>query len=302
MKRALITWITSARASVLAACRRADLGYRAMRALEAGALLLRRIGFAPLVEATRDHVLALGGPFEARIGTARLSGASVPHLAYFRELRAGRESYMSDLLEAAAAPDAVVADAGAHLGYLTQLAAARGARVYAFEPNPETRGLLERGLARSGLARRVTVVPRALADRTEQRRLYVSGGGDTSSLHEHGAEAREVTVSCVRGDEFFAPDQRLDVLKLDIEGGEIDALTGLRETLERSKAGLTVFAECNPDALTAAGHDAEVLVATLRGHGLTVYVCDEEARELTPWSGPPASGSYVNLVARPDPA
>ena len=276
------------------------MGYRVVRLLEAGALLLRRIGLAPLVEAARDRVLALGGPFESRIGPTRLSGASVPHLAYFRELRAGREGYMSELLAAAAAPGAVVADGGAHLGYLTQLAAARGARVYAFEPNPETRALLERGLARAVLADRVTVVPQALAARTEQRRLYLSGGGDTSSLYDHDG-AREVTVSCVRGDEFFAPAERLDVLKLDIEGGEVDALAGLRETLERSKAGLTVFAECNPDALTAAGHDAEALVAALRAHGLAVYVCDEAARTLVPWSGPPASGSYVNLVARSEP-
>jgi FkbM family methyltransferase len=276
------------------------VGYRVMRTLEAGALLLRRTGLAPLVDAARDRVLALGGPFESHIGPARLSGAGVPHLAYFRELRAGREGYMSELLAAAAAPGAVVVDAGAHLGYLTQLAAARGARVYAFEPNPETRELLERGLARSRLADRVTVVPQALAARTEQRRLYLSGGGDTSSLYEHGG-ARAVTVSCVRGDEFFAPDERLDVLKLDVEGGEVDALAGLRETLERSKAGLTVFAECNPDALTAAGHDAETLVAALRAHGLAVYVCDEAARALVPWSGPPASG-YVNLIARSEPA
>jgi FkbM family methyltransferase len=158
--------------------------------------------------------------------------------------------------------------------------------------------LLERGLDRSGLQDRVTVVPHALADRAEERRLYISGGGDTSSLHPHGGQRREVTVSCIRGDDFFPADTILDVLKLDVEGAEVEALIGLRETLERSRQRLTVFVECNPAALRTAGQDAASLVAELRRHGLAVYVCDEEARALVPWSGPPPGESYVNLVAR----
>ena len=274
-------------------------GLRFMVLLERAALLLRGLGLGRVVDVVRDRTLVRLGPFEASIGTARLSGATQPHLQYFRELREGREGYMAELFaEAAARPLALVVDGGAHLGYLTQLAAASGARVVAFEPNPETRGLLERGLERTGLAARVTVIPRALAERTEERRLFLSGGGDTSSLFDHAGSSGAVTVSCVRGDEILASEHRVDVVKLDIEGGEVGALAGMRGTLARSGDGVIVFAECNPEALHAAGTSPKALVEALRAHALDVFVCDEQSRRLVPWHEAAVDGiGYVNLYA-----
>jgi FkbM family methyltransferase len=273
-------------------------GYRLMGALERVALLLRRLGLGRVVEALRDRVMVRLGPFEAEVGDARLSGATQPHLQYFRELRSGREGYMAELYAEAARPGALVIDGGAHLGYMTQLAAARGARVLAFEPNPETRKLLERGLERAGLSGRVTVIPQALADRTEERRLFLSGGGDTSSLYDHSGSSGAVAVSCVRGDELLAGEAAIDVVKLDVEGGEVGALEGIHDALARSADRVAVFAECNPEALRGAGTSPDALIATLRGHDLDVFVCDEAARRLVPWDEASLNGvPYVNLYA-----
>lgn len=268
------------------------------RWFERGAALLRRLGLGRLVDATRDRVLLALGPFEVRVGAARLSGASVPHLAYLRELQAGRESYMAHLFESCIRPGAEVLDLGAHLGYMTQLAAARGAHVWAFEPNPETRALLVRGLERSGLGDRVTVMPDALSDRDGKLPLFVSGGGDTSSLFEHDGGEHVVEVKTRRGDDVFDPSLRLDVVKLDIEGGEVDALAGMGETLRRASERMAVFAECNPEALHRAGQTPETLVTLLCSHGLEVFMCDEEQRQLVPWDGAAGAEPYVNLLAR----
>jgi FkbM family methyltransferase len=275
-----------------------NAGFRLLRLLERLAALVRRLGLGPVVDAVRDRVMPALGPFEAQIGPARLSGDTQPHLRYFDQLRDGREGYMAELLSAAAQPGQLVVDGGAHLGYVTQLAAARGARVIAFEPNPETRSLLERGLQRAGFAERVRVIPRALADRTEDRELYLSGGGDTSSLFDHPGSSGAVTVSCVRGDEIFGEDDRVAVLKLDIEGGEVRALEGMRETLARSADRIAIFVECNPGALEAAGTSPGALLDVLRQHGLEVSICDEEAHRLVPWDDAAIrGGSIVNLYA-----
>jgi len=266
--------------------------------LERVAAVLRRLGLGRLVEAARDRLLLLLGPFEVRVGAARLSGASVPHLAYLRELQAGRESYMASLFESSVRPGAEVVDLGAHLGYMTQLAAARGAHVWAFEPNPDTRSLLVRGLERAGLDGRVTVLPLALSDREGTMPLFVSGGGDTSSLFDHDGGEAAVEVTSRRGDDVFGADVRLDVVKLDIEGGELGALAGMEETLRRASERLAVFAECNPEALHRAGHSPEALVALLRSHRLEVFVCDERRRSLVPWDGAVGAEPYVNLLAR----
>jgi FkbM family methyltransferase len=273
-----------------------SLRFRLTRLMERIALGLRGAGLGSLVDWTRDRFLTLLGPFELQVGAARLSGATIPHLAYLRELEAGREGYTASLFESACAPGREVLDLGAHLGYMTQLAAARGAHVWAFEPNPETRPLLERGLRRSRLGDRVTVLPYALSDADETRRLFVSGGGDTASLYEHG-EADESLVTCRRGDDVFGEDLSLDVVKLDVEGAEVAALSGMAETLRRASAHLTVITECNPEALRRAGATPEALVGLLRSHGLEVYACDERARALIPWDDFQLDGEYANLYA-----
>jgi FkbM family methyltransferase len=273
-----------------------NLRFRVTGLLERGGLLLRRLGLGPLVERARDRLLRLLAPFEVRVGAAHLSGTSVPHLSYLRDLQAGRESFMTALFEARCRPAAEVVDIGAHLGYLTQVAAAHGAHVWAFEPNAETRELLERGLRRSGLERQVTVMGCALSNRSSAGRLFVSGGGDTSSLFDHTGAERAVEITCRRGDEVLG-DLQVDVLKLDIEGGEVAALEGLEATLRRASSELAVFAECNPEALRQAGHDPQTLVGLLRSHDLEVFACDEERRMLVAWDDFEITEPYVNLYA-----
>ncbi len=273
-----------------------NLRFRLTRLLELGGLVLRRLGLGGLVERARDRLLRLLAPFELDVGGAQLSGATVPHLAYMRELQAGRESLMVSLFEQRCGPGREVVDVGAHLGYLTQLAAARGAHVWAFEPNAETRELLELGLRRQGLAERVTVMGCALAEEDGVRRLFVSGGGDTSSLYDHEGAEGTVEIDCRSGDALLG-DVRIDVLKLDVEGGEVAALRGLDGTLRRASEHVAVFSELNPEALRQAGQSPEALVELLRSHDLSVFACDERSGRVVPWDDFELAESYVNLYA-----
>jgi FkbM family methyltransferase len=263
-----------------------NLRFRLTRLLELGGLVLRRLGLGGLVERARDRLLRLLAPFELEVGGARLSGTTVPHLAYMRELQAGRESLMVSLFEERCGPGREVVDVGAHLGYLTQLAAARGAHVWAFEPNAETRELLEH----------VTVMGCALAEEDGVRRLFVSGGGDTSSLYDHEGAEGTVEIDCRSGDALLG-DVRIDVLKLDVEGGEVAALRGLDGTLRRASEHVAVFSELNPEALRQAGQSPEALVELLRSHGLSVFACDERSGRVVPWDDFELAESYVNLYA-----
>jgi hypothetical protein len=63
--------------------------------------------------------------------------------------------------------------------------------------------------------------------------------------------------------------QGVAVVKIDVEGHELEALEGLKETIERSK-GLVMFIECNPLALARAGHSAKALVEKLAAYGCSV--------------------------------
>jgi FkbM family methyltransferase len=268
--------------------------YGVLRGLELGARVLRRAGLGRAVDRARERLFARTGPFSAPVGDAVLCGSGQPHMQYVRQLRAGREGYEGELLLGALRPGDTLLDVGAFLGYFTQLAARRGARVVAVEPNPASRGLLERGLGEAGLAGQVRVIGGALSSAPGEATLFLSGGGDTASLHDHETRSGTVTVRVLVGDEAL-DGAAIDVVKIDVEGGEVEALRGLARALAGVRA---VCAECNPPALRAAGAGPEALEAELRRHGFEVRVIDEDARRLVPWAERPAGDAIVNLWAQ----
>jgi FkbM family methyltransferase len=135
----------------------------------------------------------------------------------------------------------VVLDVGANIGIHALAAAQRlkelgGGRVIAFEPAADSVAKLEAGVARNDV--RLEVVPMALGERRELASLkadsrYDEADAGVRSLYGDGEVVQEVPV--VRLDDWAREHalDRLDVVKLDIEGAEIAALTGATRTLKR---------------------------------------------------------------------
>jgi FkbM family methyltransferase len=267
-----------------------------LRGLERGAAVLRRAGLGAVVDRVRARTLDRYGHVVVDVDGIRLGGVAA-HAHYVRELRDdARERHMAKLFEQAVPAGGLVLDVGAHLGYFTLLAARRGAHVIACEPNPRTLGHLRANVQANSAQERVTIVPAALADAPGRRRFHLSLAGDTSSLHGQQDTVSAVEVDVTTADTVVA-GRAVDVIKIDVEGGELDALAGMGGTIAAAAAGLRVFVECNPDALQRAGASSAALVARLRELGLEPAVIDEATRELRPVEGDPAAGrQYVNLV------
>lgn len=167
------------------------------------------------------------------------------------------------LLRRQLASDAVAVDGGAHIGVISVLLASLcpGGHVYAFEPAPENLGHLERNLVANGLTN-VTI---------ERRALYRDDGEITLAFDEaypggsHIGDGK-TRVGATRLDTWARAQglDRLDLLKLDVEGAELAVLDGAEETLRRFKP-LTVV-ECNPVALPRlTGKSYRELFRRLRG-------------------------------------
>jgi FkbM family methyltransferase len=258
-----------------------------LRILERVAAGLRRIGLGGLVDRMRGRALQGLGDFTEQVGDVVLSGDIAQHSHYVRMLTEhGREDATARAFTAAVAPGAVVLDIGAHLGYFTAVAAKRGAQVVAFEPNPRTLPYLRRNVQDNGVSERVRIVERAVGAAPGSATFYVSEGGDESSLHAHAADDEPVMVQVARVDDE-AGGLRADVIKMDVEGGEIEALKGMTRTIEHAAPELVLFVERNAGALRRAGHAPEDLDALLRALGLRFEVLDEDV-----------DAGYVNLLCR----
>ncbi|HEY8103728.1 MAG TPA: FkbM family methyltransferase [Gaiellaceae bacterium] len=259
--------------------------------------LARRLRLGFLVDRLAPRI---GRPFEhfvLDIDGVSLGGTSLSQLHYARELlEQGREQTFVRLLSEAVPRGGTVLEGGAHLGFVTVHAARAvgpDGRVIAFEPNGDVHPSLCENLAANGVAERVELIPKALGDSAGRARFFVRD--DTSSLVDLASDAVPVEVEVVRADEEIAGP--IDVVKLDIEGGESAALRGMAGLLSGSRPPAAIFAECYPQLLEAAGSSSEELISVLEGHGYRVEWIDEAAGRAIPLSEP-WTGDYVNLVCR----
>ncbi len=123
--------------------------------------------------------------------------------------------------------DAAVLDIGANIGGFSVYAAQQGARVYSFEPESSNYKLLRRNVPQS-----VETFRLAVTGRTERRRLFVRTS-PSHSLYERSPKEGSAIVNCVSLAAAFDRCEldEIDILKLDVEGGEYEILYAASEVL-----------------------------------------------------------------------
>lgn len=178
----------------------------------------------------------------------------------------------------------VVVDAGAYPGDYTIFAAKRvgnSGRVIAFEPDEGNRAVLARNLAGRKLSN-VTVVPKGLWNMETE--LGFDPGGFCSKVDSlgHGRETIPVTTLDVALTQLGI--EKIDVLKMDIEGAEIQAVEGCRETLLRSDAFVCIASYHLVDGCDTSGR----MEAFLRSVGYQAHT--GYPRHLTTYGSRPKSG------------
>ena len=152
-----------------------------------------------------------------------------------------------DLAQLVDLAEPTIVDGGAHGGHTVARLRERfpGARIHAFEPIPERARAVRERFAEDP---HLVVHQAALAAEEGELTLGVRHNDATSSrlapsalkrrYHDRGLELeRELTVLALRLDR--AVPKPIDILKLDLQGGELDALCGLGERLAEVRAVLT---------------------------------------------------------------
>ncbi len=170
---------------------------------------------------------------------------------------------------------AVVFDVGANLGAYTLLFAqwvGPAGRVFAFEPSPPSVVGLQRHLALNALDDRVEVVPAAVCDRTGTATFHLHPHGGASGLYT-STDGASMDVETTSLDQFCA-DRRLtpDVLKIDVEGAELEVLRGARNIL--ASPNVTAFVEFHPSIWAERGFTATDVARELHAMGFVAQPLD----------------------------
>lgn len=145
-------------------------------------------------------------------------------------------------------------DVGAHVGLIScQVGAQRpSARIYGFEPHPRVAPSYRRNVSLNGID--ATLIEAAASDHA---------GHLAFSLDRHAIGEGDVTVPTLRLDDYIAEQciDRIDVMKLDVEGHELKALEGASRSLAAGliRAVIIEAMEVHGDTLAPS--------ALLREHG-----------------------------------
>jgi len=220
-------------------------------------------------------------------------GERVRLSARYRHVTWNPDEYRA--FRAAVRPGVTVLDVGANVGAYTLMFAtwvgAQG-RVFAFEPAPDARAGLRTHVALNNLEDRVTIVPAAAAATVGDATFAVHPSGGASSLALASVDGgTHVKVATETIDNVCRTHALLPaVIKIDVEGAELDVLKGARNTL--TLPGLHVFVEFHPTAWRQAGISRDAVERELLEQGFTVEALDPSC---DPWT---TEGVAVRLRRR----
>lgn len=160
------------------------------------------------------------------------------------------------LLEALVRPGMHVVDVGANIGYCTMmfssLVGERG-RVWSIEPDPVNLLELEATVAENRLAGQVTVLP--VAAGASEGTVRFEPGLNSCVTPQGRSEVAVKSLDSLKLD-------RVDLIKIDVEGYEGAVLDGALATLARCQPSL--FMELHPQLLT--GHTHAGVLDLMRRH------------------------------------
>lgn len=196
----------------------------------------------------------------------------------------------------------VFVDGGANVGLFALRAAevvgATG-RILACEPGPGTMRMLRANAKRNGFSM-IDLHEVALSDATGTAHFTVfEDGSGLASFAPHSDGGRAVEVDVVTLDGLTASfDDRVALVKLDIEGAEAKALRGAEELISRSAPAFLV--EVEPGHLARQGSSVDDLTDALKPHGYEAYAITSEAKLVRlEGSWRPPDPSRPNLVIAP---
>jgi len=183
-------------------------------------------------------------------------------------------------------------DVGANFGYYSiklAAASARG-RVIAIEPQEAILAKLRKHIVINGLESRIEALPVALSDESGRAGLATcEGNSGKATLDPEGDTFDQVPLDNLVRQLHL---NRIDAIKMDIEGFEPKALRGAAETLARFSPALCL--EINPFALHRQKESAKALGGWLRDQGYELFRIDRS--RLSPLAAFSDTAEPINAI------
>ena len=199
-------------------------------------------------------------------------------------------------------PGMTIIDIGAHIGYFTRIfskhTGAKG-KVYAFEADPENFMLL---IKNTKHLKNIELSNVAISDRAGKIDFYHSDKSGCNSIIPAEFRPKKITVASAELDSFIKENgiKKVDLIKMDIEGGEPAALKGMRRLLAALN-DIILVVEFNPDCLKQAQVHPIDFLKSIEDYGFNLFAITPtglkriEVAKLLEYNSIMPNSDYVNL-------
>jgi FkbM family methyltransferase len=236
----------------------------------------------------------LGNGMQMIVPLNDLPGAAIAKDGYY-------EPETVHLFERILKPGMVFFDVGAHCGQYTLVASrlvGAAGQVHSFEPDPLTSTQLRSNVVLNGLGN-VTVNQAAVgaADATvtffESSAQYAGTSGLRPSPYFSG---KSYPVACTTLDTYLRRRglAKIDAMKVDIEGAELDLLLSTKDVLASDRRPIIVM-EFNNAGQQRFGHELNESEQVLRQYGYDIF----RISDLSAFEARADDPSYFNVLAWP---
>jgi FkbM family methyltransferase len=217
------------------------------------------------------------------------------------------EREVTEWLSSALSPGQVFLDVGANIGYFSVLAARKlgpAGHVYSVEPHPRMAEILRRNAWINGCGEIITLWRNAAWSESQTLTFNLrvnyaansSAGVMTADALAHLQDEQEsIDVEAVALDELLDQVPRVDVMKIDVEGSEVQAFRGFAKTLDKNP-DLEIMFEWSPGQIALVGDQPAELLDLLQSRNYQFRLLDVTKATVT--RDELLELSYANVLAK----
>ncbi len=188
-----------------------------------------------------------------------------------------QDAFEIDLLKKHIQKNDVVLDIGANIGFyatiLSDIVGENGV-VHCFEPDTKNFEHLKKTTANF---KNIKINNKAVGPRTEKLKIYTSKNLNVDHRTYKPEEYdKEIEIDAVSIDDHLSANTKVNFIKMDIQGFEMQAIQGMQNILEKNK-DVKLISEFWPYGLKKAGSSVTEYFNFLVNKGFVCYLLEENS-------------------------
>jgi hypothetical protein len=213
--------------------------------------------------------------FSIKLGNFLYNNAFGLYKPMYKLFKNKQDAFEIELLKKHIKQNDTVLDIGANIGFyatiLSDIVGEKGV-VHCFEPDSKNFEHLKKTTADF---KNIKINNKAVGPKTEKLKIYTSKNLNVDHRTYKPEEYdKEIEIDAVSIDDHLTSNPKVDLIKMDIQGFEMQAIQGMQTILDKNK-DIKLISEFWPYGLKKAGSSVTEYFNFLQSKGFTCYLLEE---------------------------